>query len=392
MSENDINGTRFDRRANMQRRFLELVSHQKEQDKDKTSFEIRPRAPSESRVVIDLPLLQDERLRDVYITSTKGLRIGRVLEDLDAMAGEISYKHAEGFSALRSVAIVTATCDRIELVKPISLVDLRFDGWVTWVGNSSMEVRIEVQQKKSIEATEFDVCAVAYFVMVARDYKKGGSAPVHTLNIVTEQDGKLYEQGQKNQARRKSSAEKALIRTPPSEGELQLVHQIFINAQSLKMNSSDSSDHKFMNQSCMCSTKVMHPQQKNLHNKIFGGYLMREACDIAWSAAYVFGQHEPEFMSLDDNHFIKPVDVGTIVNFNAKVVFVHDDIITVRVEAQVIDPKSSKRQTTNVFHFGFKTATSKKVIPETYEEAMLYIEGKRIYEKKLHSPNGLDKQ
>lgn len=52
-----------------------------------------------------------------------------------------------------------------------------------------------------------------------------------------------------------------------------------------------------------------------------------------------------------------------------------------RVDVQVIEPTTGKRSTTNVFHFAFNVSTDIHVVPETYEEAMLYINGRRIYEK-----------
>jgi acyl-coenzyme A thioesterase 9 len=88
------------------------------------------------------------------------------------------------------------------------------------------------------------------------------------------------------------------------------------------------------------------------------------------------------FISLDDNHFLKPVEVGAIVNFIGKVVYTEKDTCIVRVDVQAIDPSTGRKSTTNVFHFAFSMKNlPKKVVPETYEEAMLYIEGRRIYEK-----------
>jgi hypothetical protein len=30
------------------------------------------------------------------------------------------------------------------------------------------------------------------------------------------------------------------------------------------------------------NTLYMHPQERNIHGKIFGGYLMKEAFELAW--------------------------------------------------------------------------------------------------------------
>jgi len=62
------------------------------------------------------------------------------MEDLDALAGAISYKHTDdGKTDSSPLTIVTASVDRIDLLKPLGLSDLRLSGHVTYVGYSSME-------------------------------------------------------------------------------------------------------------------------------------------------------------------------------------------------------------------------------------------------------------
>ena len=62
------------------------------------------------------------------------------MEDLDALAGAISYKHCDdGKSDSSPLTIVTASVDRIDFLKPFGVSDLRLSGHVTYVGYSSME-------------------------------------------------------------------------------------------------------------------------------------------------------------------------------------------------------------------------------------------------------------
>ena len=62
----------------------------------------------------------------------------------------------------------------------------------------------------------------------------------------------------------------------------------------------------------------MHPQQKNVHNKVFGGYLMRVAYELAWSSSLLYSQGQrPELLSVDDTSFISPVNLGDIVSFDS---------------------------------------------------------------------------
>jgi acyl-coenzyme A thioesterase 9 len=70
----------------------------------------------------------------------------------------------------------------------------------------------------------------------------------------------------------------------------------------------------------------MHPQQKNVHNKVFGGYLMRMAYELAWSSGLLFSQGQRpglvplsllELLSMDDTTFLAPVSLGDVVSFDS---------------------------------------------------------------------------
>jgi acyl-coenzyme A thioesterase 9 len=58
-------------------------------------------------------------LREQYVNAFGGLRFGKILEDLDAFAAECAYVHADGFDPQRPVTIVTASCDRIDLLSKL---------------------------------------------------------------------------------------------------------------------------------------------------------------------------------------------------------------------------------------------------------------------------------
>jgi acyl-coenzyme A thioesterase 9 len=72
------------------------------------------------------------------------------------------------------------------------------------------------------------------------------------------------------------------------------------------------------------------PTMKNLHNTIFGGYIMRKAYVLAFSASFMFFKECPHFVSLDEITFVKPVrieffykkvHVGDFLNLKATVVY-----------------------------------------------------------------------
>ncbi|KAL0479428.1 acyl-coenzyme A thioesterase, mitochondrial [Acrasis kona] len=355
-------------------------------------FKLVTKHPRDSLITLDFAFSTDEKLREIYLTQNNGTRIGRILEDLDSFAGEVAYKHADGFKSSRPITIVTASVDRIELQQPIiPFFDLRFEGWVSWVGRSSMEVRINVTTKKG---EVWEPVMVAYFVMVARDKNTNKSAEINRLEPATGADKHLLELGEESQRRRKQTSETSLYKIPPNEQERLLIHDMHLKVQKIKrgqindMLLDDGRDSvglsgrfRYMSSTLLTNTKIMHPQQRNIHNKIFGGYLIRQAYELAWVTAYTYSKHRPTFISLDDNSFLKPVEIGSVVNFASRVVYTATNTVQIRVEVEVVSPSIGKTDTTNVFQFAFMVPTQQTIIPETYEESMMYLEGRRIAQK-----------
>ena len=75
------------------------------------------------------------------------MRFGKVLEDLDALAGNIAFQHVFGGVGDDNIMLVTAAVDRIALKNiPILEKDQRLSGQVTFVGSSSMEIRMQIHE------------------------------------------------------------------------------------------------------------------------------------------------------------------------------------------------------------------------------------------------------
>ena len=124
----------------------------------------------------------------------------------------------------------------------------------------------------------------------------------------------------------------------------------------------------------------------NLHGKIFGGFIMREAVELGWLCAYLFvkGQVYPQVYNIDDIQFYSPVDVGDVMSYEALVCYTLNNIIHVVVKCKTIRPDGTERRTNEIKLTMLGPEESKnKVIPVTYEEAMLYLSGKRAVEDQM---------
>ncbi len=126
---------------------------------------------------------------------------------------------------------------------------------------------------------------------------------------------------------------------------------------------------------------------------------MRKSFEIAWATACLFAydsllllyflnwlilnfRKQPlGILAVDDIMFQRPVEIGSLLFLSSRVVYVEGNKIQTRVLAEVVDIHTAKRETTNVFYFIFKTKnqtnTIPNVVPKTYAEAMMYLDGKR---------------
>lgn len=142
---------------------------------------------------------------------------------------------------------------------------------------------------------------------------------------------------------------------------------------------------------------IAQPQQRNTAGRIFGGFLMRRAFELAHTCAYLFAGRRPIFLELDEVTFRSPVSVGDLLKFDSAVLFTSDRMdaagrmtIHVEVRAQVIQPEARKAVTSNTFNFTFGVAENadgsgraakagsgpelRRVLPATHEDAYRIME------------------
>jgi len=107
------------------------------------------------------------------------------------------------------------------------------------------------------------------------------------------------------------------------------------------------------------------------------------AYELGYSNASVFTRGVLRFLSLDEITFKHPVPIGSVLRLKSRIAYTIPTIpssVHVAVEASVIDDQTGEEKKTNDFRFtwgsperGFTTT----VVPKTYEEAMLWLEGSR---------------
>jgi acyl-coenzyme A thioesterase 9 len=312
---------------------------------------------------------------------------------MDIFAVALVFKHVlnpkQEDSQQSPFSIVTALVDRIDIKRKILVEsDIKISGHVTWVGRSSAESTLELHQH--IDG-KWEKVTEAVFVLVARDPTNKGSAFINPLQVVGEEELVIYNKGIENQNRRQTMKNISLFSHPPSEDEKTLIHDFFIKTVDHKAMSFKArilpENSMWMEDAKLKNLLICQPENRNRFNKIFGGFIMRQAFELAWANAYVYGKARPFCMYMDDIWFRAPVEIGSLLYFNSQVCYTQDQFMQVRVSAEILSPETGSMSVTNVFQYTFKMKekTPPQVIPKTYHEAMMWLQGRRHFQNCVSS-------
>lgn len=78
----------------------------------------------------------------------------------------------------------------------------------------------------------------------------------------------------------------------PNDFEQNLIHNIFMKTIDMKNPTFNARcippDAVWMEDAIMSTIIFSHPEDRNAHNTVFGGFLMRHALEISFALAYQF--------------------------------------------------------------------------------------------------------
>lgn len=126
---------------------------------------------------------------------------GTILKMIDEVSGLVALRHCNS-------NVVTASIEHMDFLYPVHIGDLlTLDAKLTYVGNSSMEVAVNVTAENLITG-ESHSAGDSLVTMVALD-RDGHPRPVPKLVLVNDQERKAFAEGDE---RRKKRQERALKR------------------------------------------------------------------------------------------------------------------------------------------------------------------------------------
>jgi len=218
----------------------------------------------------------------------------------------------------------------------------------------------------------------AYFSMVARTTLNG---PYKLPPLVT---NTLEEKKRSEEAKeRKDMLLKKYKEVKPDDFDQEQVDKIFSkyhNNHHSCVNMKDTSLDSYI---------VLHPQKRNIHNQIFGGYIMRLSFEQAWTTAYLFTANIPLMEIIDEQTFLYPVAIGDIAHIKSTITFSDQEHLHIEVTTEALDPTASKKIVTNTARYVFRAKSDKRVVPNTKEERKKFFEAYKLQGELLQKKYGI---
>ena len=249
-----------------------------------------------------------------------------------------------------------------------------------------MEIYMKIMDEKS-EINFID----SYFVMVARNTETNLAEQVNSLKLENSQDLEKFEIGANNNKNRKEAKRFGLLSHAPKKDETVEIHNKFVNTLDSEVSFSSSArklqtNQIWMEEAKLKSVLVAMPQHRNVHGKLFGGHIIRKAFELSFANIKISaaGPIPVKCIAIDDISFIHPVKIGSIFLLSSQVVYSKKCKAVIRVYASVTDPLKQETKMTNTFYCIFESQDQSEmpeVVPKTYGESLLYIDGKRIYDR-----------
>lgn len=377
---------------------------------------LRP-TPATSFREVQFPLATNNTVRTAVsdVGSWSTFRLSKFYEMVDVLTGDVVYDYTQQSSQSKNIAWVTAGHYHSRKLRRTDLTrNINLRTYITKVGRSSMEIRSDAwQDERLVNVCHTIMVALDPTTMkplVVRSKTSDGHSqsdhsilpPLHTDPHDAKNQAERLAMAEWHDQIRKARAASSLqlrtpISTPPTPTEVQAIHQLHQQVTRLRESSGNQPGcppnvhPRTVGAYTFRSSAVIFPEHRNVHGKLFGGYVLSEAYNLALYATKFFAQsgqsdvHKVVPLGLDEAIFHQPVSIGDLVSFTARVV--HATRYTCRVvcTVKVLDPtcptRSPSRSNRLTFVFAATTPLEHKtapfVVPETYPEVLLHVEAAR---------------
>ncbi|XP_037928136.1 acyl-coenzyme A thioesterase 9, mitochondrial-like [Teleopsis dalmanni] len=358
--------------------------------------DLPPRSMQESFTYAIIPFSVEKTLQDKYVALFGHIRMGRLMEDMDLFGVWLCYKHLKIPKLPEGVhmpyTFVTILVDKITFtdIQTVITEDIRLSGHISWVGRSSMEVVVWLEQK---EKDVYKKITRALFLFAARNATNTSAAPVNPILPASDEEKSILSGGEKRKKRRQKVAEESIFKVQPNDCEQSIMYELYKRTtplQTMELNvRSLPKNCRWMSDSYIVNTFPCFPEYRNAQYTVFGGFLMRNGLEISWVAARLYNKSPAKIKHICDISFRSPVSVSSFIKMVAYVVYTQEQYIEVMTVADILDSTTGEQMTSNIFYYTFKAPSAvPEVLPRSYQETMWYIQGRRKFRYSL----GIDEE
>ena len=333
--------------------------------------------PVDTSMERKIPFSEDEKLRRRFMIVDEpipgNLRWGLLLEELDKLAEDVALNYVHRFN--EEARVVTAAIDDIMLRTPADITkDLNLRARINYVGRTSMEVGIRVDQ----EGADSDSLASCYFTMVARigEGEEARSLEIEPLDYETPIEEKRYNNAIERREAYRSQMDE--LEEPPTKEEYKHLRKLHTAQE------REDFDGLLAGDLVRSSWERMYPEQENVPEKIFGGYVIRRAFELAMMHAEEIAPQRPVFVRVNRINFLQPVRIGDKLDFTSKIVYTGNTSISIEINIERISRNQETRALSNTCVFTFVNVDHDmepqpvpQVYPTTYAEDERYLKAHR---------------
>jgi acyl-CoA hydrolase len=324
-----------------------------------------------------LSLSTDEALKRRFMILDEpikaNMRFGLLLEVLDKVAEEAALNYVNRF--FPDARVVTAAIDNI-VVRHVTDMsrDVHFKARINHVGRSSLEVGIRVEQPGG----PVRHIASCYFTMVARSGIGEESTSVALPGLEYADEIEKQRAAKALQRREEYKQQQALLREPPGREEFEMLTSLHSAQDEPGFNGL------LAGKLTADAWERMYPEQENVPKKIFGGYLIRRAYELASICSEQVAPDRPIPMAVNRINFFHPVRMGDKLHYTARVVYTNGSLICVEANIERISRDRTTKAMSNSCLFTFVNVDADLqhkpvplVYPTNYGEDARYLAAHR---------------
>jgi len=335
--------------------------------------------PVETSFYQTLNFSSDSQLRRRFMIMGEpirgNLRFGLLLEVLDKVAEEAALNYVNQYYP--EARVVTAAIDNIFIRHAADMDrDLVCHARINHVGRSSLEIGIRVEHS----GPDPIHIASCYFTMVARSGMGDDAVSVSLPPLEYDSDTEQQRFNKAVTRREEYRQSQAALLEPPSREEYEQLTALH------RAQEEPGFQGLLAGRLVTDAWERMYPEQENVPQKIFGGYLIRRAYELSSICSELATPGRSIIAAVNRINFMHPVRMGDKLHYTSRVVYTSGSFVCVEANIERISRDRTSKSLSNSCLFTFVHVDNDlnhcpvpQIYPTTYAEDARYLAAMRSH-------------